>query len=176
MHDLFDTRQSWKITCQFRVKATLSVVIARLPYTTVLLSRSKHTTLLLTTQQWLLVNYYLHYDQNWRAHTECKPLPCHTMISTLAVYGWAVTFATARRGRSGCDPPPSPLLAVPVAASHPSTASVPTSYYYIILYSYYIIIVALWLPGPVKWLTKQCAFTVKAFAIKYSIQTTNSIM
>ena len=58
----------------------------------------------------------------------------------------------------------------------PSTASVPTSYYYIILYSYYIIIVALWLPGPVKWLTKQCAFTVKAFAIKYSIQTTNSIM
>jgi len=73
-------------------------------------------------------------------------------------------------------PPPRPLLAVPVAASHPSTASVPTSYYYIILYSYYIIIVALRLPGPVKWLTKQCAFTVKAFAIKYSIQTTNSIM
>jgi len=140
MHDLFDTRQSWKITCQFRVKATLSVVIARLPYTTVLLSRSKHTTLLLTTQQWLLVNYYLHYDQNWRAHTECKPLPCHTMIGTLAVYGWAVTFATARRGRSGCDPP-SPLLAVPVAASH---HQLPVYQLHIIILYYIHTILLLW--------------------------------
>ena len=47
------------------------------------------------------------------------------VIGTLAVDGWAVTFGTARRGRS----PPSPLLAVPNVTAHPSTASVPTSYY-----------------------------------------------
>jgi len=38
----------------------------------------------------------------------------------MAVYGRAVTFGTARRGRS----PPRPLLAVQQTA-HPSTASVP---------------------------------------------------
>jgi len=42
------------------------------------------------------------------------------MIGTLAVDGWDVTFGTARRGRS---------LAVPNVTAHPSTASVPTSYY-----------------------------------------------
>ena len=42
------------------------------------------------------------------------------MVSgTLAVNGWAVTFSTARRG----------LVVVPNVTSHPSTASVPTSYY-----------------------------------------------
>jgi len=47
------------------------------------------------------------------------------VIGTLAVDGWAVTFGTARRGLGG---PPSPLLAVPNVTTHPSTASVPTSY------------------------------------------------
>jgi len=80
------------------------------------------------------------------------------VIATLAVDGWAVTFGTARRGlgvgprpvrsslyqnttvglltyiwyseegpRGGA--PPSPLLAVPNVTAHPSTASIPTSYY-----------------------------------------------
>jgi len=49
------------------------------------------------------------------------------VIGILAVDGWAVTFGTARRGLAAA--PPSPLLAVPNVATHPSTASVPTSYY-----------------------------------------------
>jgi len=54
----------------------------------------------------------------------------NTVIGTLAVGGWVVTFGTARteegteRGRSL----PRPLLAVPNVTAHPSTASVPTSY------------------------------------------------
>jgi len=55
------------------------------------------------------------------------PLYSNTVIGTLAVDGWAVTFGTARRagpGRAGA--PPSPLLAVPNVTAHPSTASVPT--------------------------------------------------
>ena len=48
-----------------------------------------------------------------------RPLYSNTVIGTLAVDGWAVTFGTA----------PSPLLAVPNVTAHPSTASVPTSYY-----------------------------------------------
>jgi len=43
------------------------------------------------------------------------------MIGTLAVDGWAVTFGTARRGLGG--------LAIPNVTAHPSTASIPTSYY-----------------------------------------------
>jgi len=49
-----------------------------------------------------------------------------TVIGTLAVDEWAVTFGTARPGRAKA--PPNPLLAVPNARAHPSTASVPTSY------------------------------------------------
>jgi len=42
----------------------------------------------------------------------------------LAVDGWAVTFGTARRpGQARALP--SPLVAVPNVAAHPSTASVP---------------------------------------------------
>jgi len=41
------------------------------------------------------------------------------VIGTLAVDGWAVTFATALS---------SPLLTVPNVTAHSSTASVPTSY------------------------------------------------
>jgi len=40
------------------------------------------------------------------------------VIGTLAVDGWAVAFGIARRG-----------LGVSNATAHPSTASVPTSYY-----------------------------------------------
>jgi len=51
-------------------------------------------------------------------------------VGTLAVDGWAVTFGTAMRSLGGLGPgPPSPLLAVPNVTAHPSTASVPTSYY-----------------------------------------------
>jgi len=55
------------------------------------------------------------------------PLYCNTVIGTLAVDGWAVTFGTARMGLGGLGP--RPLLAVPNVTAHPSTASVPTSYY-----------------------------------------------
>ena len=46
-------------------------------------------------------------------------LHINTVIGTLAVDGWAVTFGTGRRGLGG-----SPLLAVPNVTAHPSTASV----------------------------------------------------
>jgi len=59
-----------------------------------------------------------------------EPLYCNTVISTLAVDRWAVKFGTARRGLCG-----SPLLAVPNVTAHPSTASVPTSYYLMWLYN-----------------------------------------
>jgi len=32
----------------------------------------------------------------------------NTVIGTLAVDGWVVTFGTARRGRAGCGPAQSP--------------------------------------------------------------------
>ena len=56
------------------------------------------------------------------------PLYSNMVIGTLAVDGWAVTFGTARRGLGGLAQP-DPLLAVPNATAHPSTASVPTSCY-----------------------------------------------
>ena len=46
----------------------------------------------------------------------------NTVIGTLAVDGWAVTFGTARGDWAG------PQLAVPNVTTHPSTASVPTLY------------------------------------------------
>ena len=58
-----------------------------------------------------------------------------TVIGTLAIDGWTVTLGTARRGlgeKEGpgrAEAPLSPLLAVPNVTVHPSTASVPTSYY-----------------------------------------------
>jgi len=51
------------------------------------------------------------------------PVHSNTVIGTLAVDGWAVTFGTARS--CGAAAPPSPLLAVPNVTAHPSTASVP---------------------------------------------------
>jgi len=58
-----------------------------------------------------------------------------TVIGTMAVDGWAVTFGTARRGWAGWSPA-HPLLAVPNVAAHPSTASVPTSHYSLWHYNY----------------------------------------
>jgi len=46
------------------------------------------------------------------------PLYSSTVIGTLAVDGWAVSFGTG----------PGPLLAVPNVTARPSTASAPTSY------------------------------------------------
>ena len=56
-----------------------------------------------------------------------EPSYSNTVICTLAVDGWAVTFGTARRRLGGLGP--RPVLAVPNVTAHPSTASVPTSYY-----------------------------------------------
>jgi len=59
------------------------------------------------------------------------------VIGALAVDGWAVTFGTARRHLHGrAAAPPSPLLVVPDVTVHPSTASVPTSYYSMWHYNY----------------------------------------
>ena len=57
------------------------------------------------------------------------PLYSNTVIGTLAVDGWTVTFGTASRGLGRLRPRPSPLLAVSNVKVHQSTASVPTSYY-----------------------------------------------
>jgi len=37
-----------------------------------------------------------------------KPLYSNTVISTLAIDGWAATFGTARRAWVGCSPAQSP--------------------------------------------------------------------
>jgi len=50
------------------------------------------------------------------------PLYSNTVIGTLAVDGWAVTFGTQRRpGRAAA--PPSLLIAVLNVTAHPSTVS-----------------------------------------------------
>jgi len=57
------------------------------------------------------------------------PLYSNTVTGTLAVDGRVVTFGTARRGLGRAVAPPSPLITVPNVTAHPSTATVPTSYY-----------------------------------------------
>jgi len=52
----------------------------------------------------------------------------NSVIRTLCIDGWVVTFGTARRGLAGCGPAQSPLCCTNVTA-HPLTASVPTSHY-----------------------------------------------
>ena len=49
----------------------------------------------------------------------------NTVIRTLAVDEWAVTFGGGE-GPVRAAAPPSPLLAVPNVTAHPSTASIPT--------------------------------------------------
>ena len=51
------------------------------------------------------------------------------MIGTLVVDGWVGPYLVQWGGAGRAAAPPSPLLAVPNVTSHPSTASVPTSYY-----------------------------------------------
>jgi len=57
-----------------------------------------------------------------------RPLYSNTVIGTLSVDGWTVTFGTVRSdgGQGGLRP--CPVLAVPNVAAHPSMASVPISY------------------------------------------------
>ena len=55
------------------------------------------------------------------------PLYSNTVIGTLVVDGWAVTFGTARRGLGGLRP--RPVLSSLYQTTHPSTARVPTSLY-----------------------------------------------
>ena len=57
------------------------------------------------------------------------PLYSNTVIGTLAIDGWAVTFSTAKRGLCGLQPRQGPSFSVPNVTAQPSTASVPTSYY-----------------------------------------------
>jgi len=53
-----------------------------------------------------------------------RPLYSNTVIGTLAVDWWTVTFGTARRGLGGLRP----ILAVPTVTANLSTASAQTSY------------------------------------------------
>jgi len=61
-----------------------------------------------------------------------RPLYTNTVIGTLAIDGWAATFAAARRSLDG----PSCLLTVPNVTAHPSTANVLISYYLMWQYNY----------------------------------------
>ena len=58
-----------------------------------------------------------------------RPSHSNTVVGTLAVDGWAVTFGTARRGLGGLGPRPVPssLYQCNSPLVHHSTASVPTS-------------------------------------------------
>jgi len=50
----------------------------------------------------------------------------NSVIGTLAVDGWAVTFWYSEEGPGRAVAPPRPLLAVPNVTAHPSMASVPS--------------------------------------------------
>ena len=58
------------------------------------------------------------------------PFYSNAVIGTLAVDGWAVTFGMCEEGPGRAGAPPNPLLAVPNVTAQPSTANVPTSYYW----------------------------------------------
>jgi len=66
------------------------------------------------------------------------PLCSNTRIGKLALDGWAVTFDIVRRvlNRLRPCPLPSTLLTVLNVSVHPSTVSVPTSYYLMWHYNY----------------------------------------
>ena len=63
------------------------------------------------------------------------PLYSNAVIGTLAVDGWAVTFGTVRRGLGGLRSRSDPSSLYQIY-HHPSTASVPTSYYSMWHYNY----------------------------------------
>jgi len=58
------------------------------------------------------------------------PLYSNAVIGTLAVDGWTVScyICYSEEGTGSAVAPPSPFLAVPDVTTHPSSASVPTSY------------------------------------------------
>ena len=55
------------------------------------------------------------------------PLYSNTVIGTLVVDGCCIWYSEEGSGQAGTLP--SPILTVPNITAHPSTASVPTSYY-----------------------------------------------
>jgi len=57
------------------------------------------------------------------------PSYSNTVIGTLAVNGWAVTFDTAKRGLGGAAARPGLSLLYQNVTAYPSTTSVPTSHY-----------------------------------------------
>ena len=75
-----------------------------------------------------VVVYWLTFYGTVKPHSS-RPLCSNTVISTLAVDGWVVTFGTTKKGLGG-------LLAVANVTAHPYTASVPTSYYSTRRYNY----------------------------------------
>ena len=86
-------------------------------------SEVQHVTLPLTLH---ISNFLSPSTGTLKSHSN-GPLYSNTVIGTLAIDGWAVTFGTARRGLG--------LLAVPNTA-HPSTASVPVPTSYCLMWHY----------------------------------------
>jgi len=64
------------------------------------------------------VNFFNPLIPTLKPHSS-RPLYSNTVVGTLAVDGWAVTFGYSeeRHGRAGASP--SPLLAVPNVTAHP---------------------------------------------------------
>jgi len=62
-------------------------------------------------------------------HIKTGQVYSNTVIGTLAVDGWTVTFGTSRKGLGGLRPRPVTSSLYQLLTAHPSTASVPTSYY-----------------------------------------------
>jgi len=87
---------------------------------------------------------YIHYNEitdntfclwlSLKPHSN-GPLYSNTAIGTLAADEQAVTFSYSEEGSGRAAAPPSPLLAAPNVTVHPSTASIPTSYYSICHYN-----------------------------------------
>jgi len=66
-----------------------------------------------------------------------ESLYSNTVIGTLAVDGWAAWYIWYNEeGPGQAAALPNPLLAVPNVTAHPSTASIPTSYYLMWHYNY----------------------------------------
>jgi len=87
------------------------------------------------------------------------PSYINTMIGTLAVDGWVVTFGTVRRGLGGLRPAQS-LLTLPNVTAHPSTATnEPTSDYSMRLTTGELVWLAIQLDNII-----QCTVTAKYFA------------
>ena len=65
-----------------------------------------------------------------------EPLYSNMVIGTLTADEWGCYIWYSEEGPGQAAAPPSPLLAVPNVTAHPSTASVPTSYYSTWHYNY----------------------------------------